>query len=189
MNDGRAIPKFKRYVILLEWIVWKIQQASESKTTNKGGFRRRRQTSPLLEDNSSGGVQQVILDRFCSLRSYYSQVRDKMSARMPLTFALYVQVLVDIFLLCAPVLQYNELGMVGTIVSAVLLNVFYGGLSDLAFAMLDPFDAEGEFYHRRTGQVSPLYLDLSVLIRDTNAASRRSIMAASTNDCSIVVID
>jgi len=177
-----SIPRTQYYVVFLEWMVWKIQQASESKTANKGGFRRRRQISPLLEDSDSSGFQHVILDRFCSLRSYYSQVRDKMPARMPMTFALYVQALIDIFLLCAPVLQYNELGMAGTIVSTVLLNVFYGGLLDLAFAMLDPFDAEGEFYHRRTGQVSPLYLDLSVLIRDTNAASRRSITAASNLD-------
>ena len=177
-----SIPRTQYYVVVLEWMVWKIQQASQSKTTNKGGFRRRKQTSPLLEDFGNIGFQQVILDRFCSLRSYYSQVRDKIPLRMPLALALYVQVLTDIFLLSAPILQYNELGMVGTIVSTVLLNVFYGGLLDIAFAMLDPFDAEGEFYHRRTGQVSPLYLDLSVLIRDTTAVSRRCIMAASNLD-------
>jgi hypothetical protein len=176
-----SIPRTQYYVIFLEWMVWKIHQASESKTNNRGGIRRRKQQSPLIEP-SNGVVEQVVLDRFCSLRSLYSLLRDKLSARMSMTYAVYVEILVDAFLLCAPAVQFMQLGMVGAIISTVLLNVFYGGLVDLAFALMDPFDNEGDYHHRRTGQISSLYLDLSVLIRDTNSSSRRSIVAASNFD-------
>jgi Bestrophin, RFP-TM, chloride channel len=175
-----VLPRTQYYTIILEWMMWKFQQALTSKTTNKGRFRHRKQMSPLLHGDV--GFEQVMLDKFCALRSYHSLIREKMEARMPMTYALYVQIVVDLFLICAPAFQYLELGILGSIISTVLLNIFCGGLLDLAFALLDPFDNEGDFYHRRTGQVSPVYLDLSVLIRESNAASHRSIMAASNLD-------
>ena len=68
--------------------------------------------------------------------------------------------------------RYADLG-VFSILSVGILTVFYSGLLDLAKVFLDPLDNE-DF---RDGCV---YMDLAVLVRESNAASYRWMNAGAS---------
>jgi hypothetical protein len=66
--------------------------------------------------------------------------------------------------------RYAELGIF-SVISMGILTFFYLGLLDLAKVFLDPLDNED--YHDGC-----VYMDLSVFIRESNAASTRWMNAA-----------
>jgi hypothetical protein len=148
------IPKTQKHFILLEWVLFKCREA-----------RKRR---ILLGDD---GLEYVLLEKACSLRSSCAQISNKVQGRMPLSYAHFVQVLVDIFLILAPIAQYGEIGIFA-VLSVGLLTLFYSGFLDLAFVLLDPIDDE----QYREGCVQ---LDLSVLLRESTASSHRWMNAGS----------
>lgn len=106
------------------------------------------------------------------LRGTFAGISDQLSGRIPLAYAHFVQVLVDSFLLIAPVALYSELG-VWCIPAVGLLTLFYAGLLDLAKILLDPFDNDG-FYEAFVN------VDVGVLIREGNTGSTRWKYSAET---------
>ena len=79
------IPPTQRHVAILEWIVMSCRQA-------------RRES--ILQ--GSDGLDYILLDKICALRSVVGQLQQKLSGRMPLAYAHFVQILVDVFLCLAP---------------------------------------------------------------------------------------
>jgi len=74
--------------------------------------------------------------------------------------------MVDTFVAIAPFSLYADLGAY-SILSVFVLTLFYSGLLDLAKILLDPLDNEG------FAEANSIYMDLSVLIRESNAGSTR----------------
>jgi hypothetical protein len=83
-----SVPRTQKHIILLEWVLFKCREA-------------RKRT--ILEGDS--GLEHVLLDKVCTLRSLSSQLAHKVNGRMPLAYAHFVQILVDSFLFCAPLAQ------------------------------------------------------------------------------------
>jgi hypothetical protein len=84
-----GVPKDQKHYILLEWILFKCREA-----------RKRRVI------DGENGMEHVLLGKVCALRDCSSQLSSKMSGRMPLPYIHLVQILLDTFLLVAPLAQY-----------------------------------------------------------------------------------
>ena len=91
---------------------------------------------------------------------------------MPLAYTHMVQVLVDVFVWTSPIALYAVLGA-WSVLCVVVLTVFYAGLLDLAKIFLDPLDNE-DFCQ------NSVYMDIGVLIRESNAGSTRWKNGAET---------
>ena len=105
------------------------------------------------------------MERVTELRSTYAGIADKLDGRMPLAYVHLLQFLTDTLLLGAPLALYAEMGAF-SVVSVVILTIFFSGFLDLGKVFLDPLNNEG--YCRKS-----MYMDLGVLIRESNAGSVR----------------
>ena len=111
----------------------------------------------LASDTATKGV---LLKDIGFLRNANAAVSSKLSARFPLAYVQFVQVLVDSFIFSAPVALYADLG-VYSIPAVGVLTLFYSGLNNLAKIFLDPLNNE-EFCE------NSIFMDLGVLIREVN---------------------
>ncbi|GFH44690.1 hypothetical protein CTEN210_01164 [Chaetoceros tenuissimus] len=111
----------------------------------------------LASDTATKGV---LLKDLGFLRNANAAVSSKLSARFPLAYVQFVQVLVDSFIFSAPVALYADLGIY-SIPAVGVLTLFYSGLNNLAKIFLDPLNNE-EFCD------NSIFMDLGVLIRETN---------------------
>jgi len=84
---------------------------------------------------------------------------------MPLAYAHFVQILVDTFLVTAPVALYAEMG-VWSVFSVGVITLFYSGLLSLAKIFLDPLGNDNFFN-------DSVNCDIGVFIRESNAGSTR----------------
>eukprot|EP00980_Cylindrotheca_fusiformis_P026116 scaffold15397_cov93-Cylindrotheca_fusiformis.AAC.2 len=150
-----GVPKDQQHQILLEWIMFNCREARKKKILNGGD-----------------GMERILLDKICSLRDLSSQISSKTSGRMPLPYIQVVQILLDVFILLAPLAQYPDLGIL-TIFSVGIITLFYSGLFLLALIFLDPLDREGGF------RDSHAILDMAVFIRESNISSSLYQKAAS----------
>jgi predicted membrane chloride channel (bestrophin family) len=149
------LPPTQWHCVLLEWIMIQLQD----------GFH-------LGALQGGAPVQLVLLEKCCELRGTFGSIGDVLAGRMPLAYTHLVQILVDSLLFCAPFALYAELGEF-SIVSVGILTLFYSGLLDLSKVLLDPLDNEDYCQ-------GSIKIDLSVLIRETNAASNRWRIGAET---------
>jgi len=117
--------------------------------------------------SSSSNLEKLVTAEFCKLRGVCGSVSDMADGRMPLAYAHFVQVLVDTFLVVTPIAKYSDLGIYSVLMVGIL-TLFYHGLLILAKVFLDPLDNE-DYCEGCT------YLDLAVLIRESNAASTKWI--------------
>ena len=143
------LPRNQLHYIPLEWMMIKARQAM---------------TKGVLDgDNATKGQ---LLAQTRLLRQNQSLLESKLAGRMPLAYVHLVQILVDTYVLIAPLALYESLG--GYSVFAVaILTFFYTGLLSLAKVFLDPFNNEEDF-----ANVS-IFMDLGVLIRESNTGSIR----------------
>ena len=109
--------------------------------------------------------ERALLDRACDLRGTYDGIGSTLAGRIPLAYVHFVQVLVDTFLVTAPVALYAETGLWSAF-SVGVLTLFYSGLLDLAKIFLDPLDNSQLFN-------DSVNCDIGVLIRQVNAGSKR----------------
>ena len=117
---------------------------------------------------NDSGTRSVFINKVCDLRSVVGGISDSLNAKVPLAYAQFVQVLVDIFLTLAPFALYSELG-IWSVLAVGILNIFFSGMNDLAKVLLDPLDnCDGDFY-----KDSSVNMDVGVLIRESNAGSNR----------------
>jgi len=107
----------------------------------------------------------MLLGQIATLRCTYATIADKLDGRMPLAYTHFVQILVDVFVWTAPIALYSELGA-WSVICVGVLTVFYTGLLDLAKIFLDPLNNE-DFCR------NSIYMDIGVLIRESNAGSTR----------------
>jgi len=107
-----------------------------------------------------------LLKQMGKLRDSYMAIPDKLAGRMPLAYTQFVQILVDTYVLIAPFALYAELGAYA-IVAVGLITLFYTGLLNLAKIFLDPLNNENYC------EADANFLDLGVLIRESNGASTR----------------
>jgi hypothetical protein len=82
------IPKTQRHIALLESTMISIRKAMD-KGIIQGG----------------PGLELMILDKVCTLQSVHGKIAHQVAARMPMAYAHLVQILVDSFLLLAPLAQ------------------------------------------------------------------------------------
>lgn len=142
------LPEDQRHCACLEWMAIRTEQGIQDGT--------------LLSDAAH---RQFLMSKLIDLRATFSQVADNINGRMPLAYTHMVQVLVDSFVLFSPVALYAELGA-WSVICVGVLTVFYTGLMDLAKIFLDPLDNE-DFCR------NSIFMDLGVLIRESNAGSTR----------------
>ena len=121
--------------------------------------------------NNSNTLELTLLETFLTLRGLLGSIPNMVSDRMPLAYVHFTQLLVDMFLIGAPIARYNELGW-WTIVGVGLLTLFYRGFLDLAKVFLDPLDNE-DFCE------GCVYLDLGVFIREANVGSTKFMNGAA----------
>jgi hypothetical protein len=88
MEMQMGVSKTERHHVLLEWVLYRVHQARK-KGILEGGM----------------GLEHVLLEKACALRTMSSQVANKVDGRMSLAYAHYVQILVDSFLFFAPLAQ------------------------------------------------------------------------------------
>lgn len=114
----------------------------------------------LAGDTATKGM---LLKQTVSIRSAQRSISDKLDGRMPLAYAHLVQILVDTFVLAAPIALYADLGDY-SIFAVGTLTLFYTGLNNLAKIFLDPLNNEN--YCENS-----IFMDLGVLVRETNGFS------------------
>lgn len=139
------VPKNSLYHVPLEWMIIKVTNAMASGT--------------VAGDTATKGQ---FLTQTRMLRNDPSNLQSKLAGRMPLPYVHLVQILVDCFVILSPLALYAELGDY-CVFAVALLTFFYSGLLNLAKVFLDPLNNE-KFYNS-------IYMDLGVLIRESNAAS------------------
>jgi len=108
----------------------------------------------------------MLISKISDLRGTLGGVGDSLDGRIPIAYAHFVQLIVDIFLALAPFALYSELG-IWSVPAVGILNIFYSGMLDLAKILLDPLD-NSDFYKK-----SMVNMDIGVLIRESNAGSNR----------------
>jgi hypothetical protein len=148
------VPESQKHNAPLEWMMIRAWEGLEN-----GTLRGHPATS------------QELLHHFCRLRGTFAGIGDKLVDRIPLAYTHFVQILVDSFVVTAPLALYADMGA-WSVISVGLLTLFYTGMMDLAKIFLDPLNNEG--YSR-----SAIYMDLGVLIRESNAGSTRWFNSAS----------
>jgi len=114
----------------------------------------------LAGDTATKGM---LLKELASLRSAFSTISDKLNGRMPLPYAHFVQILVDTFVLTAPIALYADLGEF-SVIAVGLITLFYTGLNNMAKIFLDPLNNENFCENA-------IFVDLGVLIRESNGIS------------------
>jgi predicted membrane chloride channel (bestrophin family) len=146
--ESLDVPDDQRHVACLEWMIIRTWQSVDERTL-KGG--------PEMMRN--------LMKEICELRTIYAKVGDNLCFRMPLAYTHFVQILVDTFIIIAPVALYATLGIY-SVFCVGILTLFYTGLMDLAKIFLDPLDNESY-----TKNSINLGMDLGVLTRESNAGS------------------
>lgn len=111
-------------------------------------------------------LREQIYIQVLALRSTCASIPDLIAGRIPMAYAHFVQVLVDIFIFLSPFALYSELGIWST-PAVALLTIFYAGMLDLAKVLLDFLDDVPEFYNES------INVDIGVLIRESNLGSTR----------------
>lgn len=153
LDATHGLPPARKWMALLESALMDCQEAL---------------VNPKAIQRYSNALEHALLDQFCRLRAFMATIPDQVDGRMPLAYAHFVQILVDLFLVVAPIAQYPEMG-VFSVVLVGILTLFYRGLLDLAKVFLDPLDSEDYCE-------GAVYLNLAVFIREANAASTRWIL-------------
>jgi len=143
-----------RPYVVLEWIMVRWTMEFKNKTL-QGGF----------------GLETLLLEKACLLRSVYGTFSDVVDARMPLAYVHFVQVMVDLLLITAPFSLYSEMGPF-CIAAVGILALFFEGLMILSKVFLDPFDNEDYC----DGVIE---MNIGVYIRESNHGSTRFIKAAT----------
>ena len=149
------LPEDQKHNACLEWMMIRTDRGIQDGT--------------LISDAAH---RQMLLGQIATLRCTYAMIADKLDGRMPLAYTHFVQVLVDVFVWTAPLALYSELGA-WSVICVGILTVFYSGLLDLAKIFLDPLDNE-DFCR------NSIYMDIGVLIRESNAGSTRWVNGAAT---------
>ena len=152
----------QRHNAVLQWIMMECLQARRQHSDDGA-------LSSLLPDSTE--LFKLLLEKCIELRATCAGVGDLVAGRMPLAYTHFVQVLVDSFLLAAPLALYAELGSL-SILCVGMMTLFYEGLLDLAKVFLDPLNNE-DFCE------GGIDMDLGVLVRETNASSLRWMNGAS----------
>ena len=152
LRQLKDVPVTEWHPVVLQWIMLRWTRAIHQ--------------DPPLIDTSRVSVGTILLQHAAALRSAYSGIHDKLAGRMPLAYVHLLQLLTDILLLLAPLALYSQLEAF-SVLSVVVLTIFFGGFLDLGKVLLDPL-------HNEPGYCSQsMYLDLSVFLRESNADSVR----------------
>lgn len=142
------LPENQKHVACLEWMMIRTDEGIQDGTVISDAAHR-----------------QMLLGKMVELRCTYATIGDRLDGRMPLAYTHMVQVLVDAFVWTAPIALYADLGA-WSVICVGVLTLFYTGLLDLAKIFLDPLDNE-DFC------LNSIYMDIGVLIRESNAGSTR----------------
>ena len=148
------LPEDQKHSACLEWMIIRTDRGIQDGT--------------LISDPAH---RQMLLAQIATLRLTYTKIFDKLAGRMPLAYTHFVQVLVDVFVWTAPIALYSTLGA-WSVICVGVLTLFYTGLLDLAKIFLDPLNNE-DFCR------NSIYMDIGVLIRESNAGSTRWVRGAS----------
>ena len=142
------LPENQKHVACLEWMMIRTDEGIRDGTVISDAAHR-----------------QMLLGKMVELRGTYAVIGDRLDGRMPLAYTHMVQVLVDVFVWTAPIALYADLGA-WSVICVGILTLFYTGLLDLAKIFLDPLDND-DFC------LNSIYMDIGVLIRESNAGSTR----------------
>ena len=166
------IPNDQLHTAPLEWMMIRVNQAMAA--------------GILAGDTATKGQ---FLQSTMKVSSSYGSIQDKLAGRMPLAYAHLVQILVDTFVLAAPLALYSDLGDY-SVIAVGIITLSFTGFLNLSKIFLDPLNNEGFWYVTHKPPVilfisptkhflySPfssnsIFMDLGVLIRESNAGSTR----------------
>ena len=124
------IPNDQLHAAPLQWMMIRVNQAMDqgivaSDTATKGQFLQ----STMKMTNS------------------FASIQDKLAGRMPLAYAHLVQILVDTFVLTAPLALYADLGDY-SVFAVGIITLSFTGFLNLSKIFLDPLNNEGFWYVR-----------------------------------------
>ena len=149
-----GLPPSQYPYVLMEWAAIRCMDGMESKELRSG---------PGFEEN--------LLKYFAQLRAEYFTIGDITAGRMPMAYVQFMEVLVDLLIVLAPLALYTKMGTFN-IISTGLLCTFFKGLLELSKSFLDPFGREGYRAHN---------IRVDVLVSEMNfGASSRWINAGDT---------
>ncbi|KAL3939048.1 MAG: hypothetical protein SGBAC_006152 [Bacillariaceae sp.] len=111
-------------------------------------------------------MKQTLFNKSMELQGTFAGVGGKLAGRSPLAYIHLVQILVDSFLLLAPVALTCKLGVWG-VPAVAILTLFYSGLLDLSKILLHPLGNDDDTYDESVN------MDLAVIIRESNGGSTR----------------
>jgi len=117
----------------------------------------------MADDTATRGQ---CLKKMGQLRDSYMAIPNALAGRMPLSYAHFVQIMVDTFVLLSPIALYPQLGAY-SVFAVGLITLFNTGSLNLAKIFLDPLNNEN-FCEEDAN-----FMDLAVLIKESNGASTR----------------
>ena len=115
------MPRSQLYACVLAWVTSDLAQALREGVIRGGA-----------------GAELAILQAATALRSACGSVHDALTARMPLAYVHFVQVLSDLLCVVAPFALYPNGGGCATVLSGVMV-FFFSGILELCKSLLDPF--------------------------------------------------
>ena len=142
------VPNDQLHTAPLEWMMIRVNQGMAAGT--------------LDGDTATKGQ---FLQQTMKLSGTYGTIGDKLAGRMPLAYAHLVQILVDTFVLTAPLALYADLGDY-SVIAVGIITLSFTGFLNLSKIFLDPLNNENFCENS-------IFMDLGVLIREANAGSIR----------------
>ena len=144
--QGLDLAENKLFMAPLEWMMIRTNSAMNS--------------GIVAGDTATKGA---LLREHAAIRQALYTISDRVDGRMPFIYVRFVQIMVDTFVFLMPLALYPKLGEF-TVIATPLITIFYVGLNDMGKIFLDPLNNE-EFCK------NAIFLDLGVLIRESNAVS------------------
>lgn len=135
------------FIAPLEWMILRYNKAAKN----------------AVLDGIDPPTKGHLLKQMVDIREHQASISNSIDGRMPLAYAHLVQILVDTFVLTAPLALYPKLGDFSVFAIAVT-TLFYTGLNNLAKIFLDPLNNE-------PFKENSIFMDLGVFIRENNVAS------------------
>ena len=108
--QNSKLPSEGLYAAPLEWMMIRATQAMDEGT--------------LAGDTATKGM---LLKQIVAIREKQQKISDKIDGRMPLAYVNFVQILVDTFVITAPIAPYSRLGDY-SVIAVATLTIFYTGL-------------------------------------------------------------
>lgn len=140
-----GMPRSSLYLCTLAWVTADLSQGLREGVISGGA-----------------GAEQALLQAATALRSTCTTLPDNLSARMPLAYVHFVQVLTDLLIVLSPFALYVHGGSAAVVLSGVMV-FFFSGILELCKSLLDPFGTRRVSNHNFRADIQ-----VDVLLAESN---------------------